>query len=165
MRRHLRNPWVWVAAALLFALWLLWPRPVNSPAPVPPVTPASVPAATPAPATADVSKTSTDADDSGTSANAAPAFLPPEALHTLALIERGGPFPHRQDGSVFGNREGRLPSRPRGHYHEYTVETPGLSHRGMRRIVTGGTPPESWYYSDDHYESFRAFAWPPGGAR
>ena len=166
MRRHLRNPWVWVAAALLSALWLLWPRAVNSPAPVPPVTPVSVPAATPAPASATVPGT-VAAVEAGSSAStrAAPAFLPPEALRTLALIERGGPFPHRQDGSVFGNREGRLPPRPRGYYHEYTVETPGLSHRGTRRIVTGGTPPEAWYYSDDHYESFHAFAWPPGAAR
>ncbi|MBN8799342.1 MAG: ribonuclease, partial [Stenotrophomonas nitritireducens] len=43
-----------------------------------------------------------------------PAFLPPEAHDTIALVLRGGPFPHRQDGSVFGNRERRLPQRPRG---------------------------------------------------
>ena len=164
MRRHLRNPWVWVAAALLFALWLLWPRPVNSPALVPPATPVSG-AARPSDAGAPPA-----AGNAGTPARAAAdssalAFLPPEALRTLALIERGGPFPHRQDGGVFGNREGRLPPMPRGYYREYTVETPGLSHRGTRRIVTGGTPPEAWYYSDDHYETFRAFAWPPGGAR
>jgi guanyl-specific ribonuclease Sa len=166
MRRHLRNPWVWVAAALLFALWLLWPRAVNSPAPAPPATPVSVPAATPANTPPDAPKSSARAGgDSRTQMHSAPAFLPPEALRTLGLIERGGPFPHRQDGSVFGNREGRLPSMPRGYYHEYTVETPGLSHRGTRRIVTGGTPPEAWYYSEDHYESFRSFAWPPGGAR
>ncbi|MCL7713781.1 ribonuclease domain-containing protein [Stenotrophomonas mori] len=95
-----------------------------------------------------------------------PAFLPPEAHDTLALILRGGPFPHRQDGSVFGNRERRLPQRPRGYYHEYTVRTPGLPHRGTRRIVTGGDPPEVWYYSDDHYETFRGFRVPAdGGAR
>ena len=170
MRRHLRNPWVWVAAALLFALWLLWPRAVNSPAPVPPVTPVPVPAATPAPASAPpgagIAGPSTHADIDARTSTRVPAFLPAEALRTLELIERGGPFPNRQDGSVFGNREGRLPSKPRGYYHEYTVETPGLAHRGTRRIVTGGTPPETWYYSDDHYETFRAFAWPPtGGAR
>ena len=146
MRRHLRNPWVWVAAALLFALWLLWPRPVNSPAPVPPVTPVSVPA-TPsnadAPPTADPD-TPTPAGESDAPMRTSPAFLPPEALRTLALIERGGPFPHRQDGSVFGNREGRLPQKPRGYYREYTVDTPVLSHRGTRRIVTGGTPPQAW---------------------
>ena len=70
------------------------------------------------------------------------------------------PFPHPQDGDVFRNREGLLPDRPRGWYREYTVETPGLSHRGARRIVTGGDPPRAWYYTDDHYESFRAFTVP-----
>ena len=149
MRRHLRNPWVWVAAALLCALWLFWPRPANSPAPAGASTPAAAAGAhQPLPATA-------------AAIGPAPAFLPPEALRTLALIERGGPFPHRQDGIVFGNREGHLPARPRGYYREYTVDTPGLDHRGARRIVTGGTPPETWYYSDDHYDSFRAFTWPP----
>ena len=83
------------------------------------------------------------------------ADLPREALDTIALIQRGGPFPHRQDGSTFGNREGRLPRQPRGWYREYTVDTPGLSHRGARRIVTGGHPPREWYYTDDHYDSFR----------
>ncbi|RBG18094.1 ribonuclease, partial [Xanthomonas oryzae pv. oryzae] len=64
---------------------------------------------------------------------------------------------HPQDGGVFGNREHRLPERPRGYYREYTVDTPGSPDRGARRIVTGGTPPEAWYYSDDHYQSFKAF--------
>ena len=86
-----------------------------------------------------------------------PAFLPDEARTTIALIQRGGPFPHRQDGSVFGNREGRLPRQPRGWYHEYTVDTPGLSHRGARRIITGGNPPRTWHYTSDHYDSFRTF--------
>lgn len=89
--------------------------------------------------------------------NGLPDFLPREARTTLDLIERNGPFPHRQDGSVFGNREGRLPSKPRGYYREYTVETPGLDHRGARRIVTGGQPPSVYYYTDDHYDSFRSF--------
>ena len=86
-----------------------------------------------------------------------PAFLPPEARDTIALVQRDGPFPHRQDGGVFGNREGRLPRKPRGWYREYTEDTPGLSHRGARRIVTGGDPPREWYYTDDHYDSFRRF--------
>ena len=89
-----------------------------------------------------------------------PDFLPPEARDTLALIARGGPFPHRQDGTVFGNREGRLPSRPQGYYHEYTVDTPGLDYRGARRIITGGHPPVVYYYTDDHYRTFRAFEVP-----
>jgi guanyl-specific ribonuclease Sa len=83
--------------------------------------------------------------------------LPPEAGRTIALIRQGGPFPHHQDGGVFGNREGHLPRMPRGWYREYTVETPGLGHRGARRIVTGGDPPRDWYYTADHYASFRRF--------
>lgn len=86
-----------------------------------------------------------------------PAFLPAEARATLARMQSNGPFPHPQDGALFGNREGHLPQRARGFYREYTVETPGLGHRGARRIVTGGTPPRVYYYSDDHYESFRQF--------
>ncbi|ALA83194.1 ribonuclease domain-containing protein [Stenotrophomonas maltophilia] len=94
-----------------------------------------------------------------------PAFLPAEARQTIALIQRGGPFPHRQDGSTFGNREQQLPQRARGYYREYTVDTPGARTRGTRRIVTGGDPPEAWYYTDDHYESFRSFTVPAQGAQ
>jgi guanyl-specific ribonuclease Sa len=84
-----------------------------------------------------------------------PESLPPEATTTLAAIERGGPFPYDRDGSVFQNRERRLPDRPRGYYREYTVATPGARDRGARRIVAGGQPPEVYYYTDDHYRSFR----------
>lgn len=90
-------------------------------------------------------------------ADSLPAFLPREARKMVATIQRGGPFRHRQDGNVFGNREGLLPQKQRGYYREYTVDTPGVDHRGTRRIVTGGTPPQVWYYTDDHYDSFRAF--------
>lgn len=86
------------------------------------------------------------------SANSA---LPPEAQRTLRLIAAGGPFPFDRDGTVFQNREGRLPSQPRGYYREYTVTTPGSSDRGARRIVTGGAPPTEYFYTDDHYRSFR----------
>ncbi|MGB5081111.1 MAG: ribonuclease domain-containing protein [Burkholderiales bacterium] len=84
------------------------------------------------------------------------AALPPEARETLALIRLGGPFPYRQDGGVFGNRERLLPPKERGYYREYTVKTPGARDRGARRIVSGGEPRASreFYYSDDHYRSF-----------
>ncbi|MFF5789585.1 ribonuclease domain-containing protein [Streptomyces sp. NPDC012693] len=81
------------------------------------------------------------------------ADLPPEARETLALIARGGPFPYARDGAVFGNIERLLPRRPRGHYREYTVRTPGERDRGARRIVTGLSG--ETYYTDDHYQSFR----------
>lgn len=58
---------------------------------------------------------------------------------------------------TFGNYEGLLPKQPRGYYREYTVETPGASTRGARRIITGGNPPVVYYYTDDHYRSFRRF--------
>jgi guanyl-specific ribonuclease Sa len=83
--------------------------------------------------------------------------LPAEVRETVELIRRGGPFPHRQDGSTFGNREGLLPDEARGYYREYTVPTPGSRDRGARRIVTGGSPPAVWYYTEDHYRSFRTF--------
>jgi ribonuclease T1 len=80
------------------------------------------------------------------------ADLPPEAARTLALIERGGPFPNRQDGATFQNREGLLPARRAGYYKEYTVETPGSDDRGARRIVVGAGGERYW--TADHYDSF-----------
>lgn len=79
--------------------------------------------------------------------------LPSQAHTTLDLIEQGGPYPYPQDGTTFQNREGILPSRSTGYYHEYTVETPGSDTRGARRIVTGEEPQED-YYTADHYASF-----------
>jgi ribonuclease T1 len=70
----------------------------------------------------------------------------------LALIADGGPFRHKKDGSVFQNREGRLPRYAAGYYHEYTVETPNSPDRGARRIVTGAGG--EIYYTADHYNSF-----------
>jgi len=81
------------------------------------------------------------------------AELPREARATLALIRQGGPFPYRKDGSVFGNRERRLPPAAGGYYREYTVPTPGSKDRGARRIVAGRNA--EYYYTDDHYQSFR----------
>ncbi|RZU28804.1 ribonuclease T1 [Streptomyces sp. BK022] len=80
--------------------------------------------------------------------------LPVEARRTLALIDKGGPYPYARDGIVFGNFEGRLPRHQRGYYHEYTVPTPGSGGRGARRMVTGDGG--EFYYTDDHYNSFRA---------
>ncbi|QKW53011.1 ribonuclease domain-containing protein [Streptomyces buecherae] len=79
--------------------------------------------------------------------------LPSQAHDTLRLIDKGGPYPYPQDGTVFQNREGLLPEHPRGYYHEYTVKTPGSSDRGARRIVTGDSHQED-YYTADHYRSF-----------
>ncbi|MEW2619263.1 ribonuclease [Streptomyces sp. NPDC048106] len=79
--------------------------------------------------------------------------LPSQADDTLGLIAEGGPYPYSQDGTVFSNREGVLPSQTSGYYHEYTVVTPGSSTRGARRIVTGERAQED-YYTADHYATF-----------
>lgn len=138
------KPWLVLVVVLLVG-WMSWPRDAASP----PSdarresTPATLPpleAPRPGPVATDV---------------ASAASLPSEAFDTIRLVQRGGPYPHRQDGGVFGNREGHLPRRSRGWYREYTVDTPGRSNRGARRIVTGGNPPSEWYYTDDHYDSFR----------
>ena len=135
-----------IVGLLLLALWA-WSQRVPSPAGDGiDMTPATQSPDAHAPAAA-----SRDAD------GGYPSFLPPEARDTLRLIARGGPYPHRQDGDVFGNRERRLPARPRGYYREYTVRTPGSRDRGARRIVAGGDPPNEYFYTDDHYGSFRRF--------
>ena len=84
--------------------------------------------------------------------------LPREGQETFQLIHQGGPFPYEKDGTVFGNRERIVPREVRGFYREYTVRTPGVKHRGARRIVCGGQvhrKTEACYYTQDHYASFR----------
>jgi ribonuclease T1 len=95
-------------------------------------------------------------------ATVAQTDLPKEAQATLALIQKGGPFPYKdKDGSTFGNREGLLPKQPRGYYSEYTVKTRATKNRGAIRIIAGkgktGQPETSgeYYYTDDHYASFK----------
>ncbi|QMV84931.1 ribonuclease [Corynebacterium hindlerae] len=86
------------------------------------------------------------------------ATLPAEVNPVIDGI-LGGKKPKypENDGVRFGNYEGHLPKKDKNYYREYTVDTPGLNHRGERRIITGGgtkADPEVWYYTDDHYESF-----------
>jgi guanyl-specific ribonuclease Sa len=133
---------VWIA---LLASLLAWAWQVQSPRPVPaPEAPMSFEPA------ADASQQALQRQG-----------LPPEAVATLRAIESGGPFPYDRDGTVFQNREERLPARPRGYYREYTVVTPGSPDRGARRIVSGGQPPAEFWYTDDHYRSFRRIEMPP----
>ncbi|AZA11869.1 Guanyl-specific ribonuclease Sa [Corynebacterium gerontici] len=86
--------------------------------------------------------------------------LPKEADEVIDSILSGGPYEHPgDDGSHFGNYEHLLPEQSSNYYREFTVDTPGLRHRGERRIVVGGgtkTDPHTWYYTDNHYESFCA---------
>lgn len=92
------------------------------------------------------------------------AELPPEARATVRLIKQSGPYPYERDGTLFHNYEKRLPQREGGYYREYTVRTPGLAHRGARRIVAGRGG--ELYYTDDHYRTFtRVRERPPSGER
>jgi ribonuclease T1 len=127
-----RTGWILIALAL-FAAWNWWrtaPVPAEGPPPV-------------------------ATSDARTTRARAPASLPVEAVDTVRRIRAGGPFRYRQDGGVFHNRERLLPQRPSGYYREYTVDTPGTRDRGARRIVAGGRPPAEFFYTADHYRSFR----------
>ena len=112
-------------------------------------------AALPVPATAGTTAPTPAARGDAQPTAAVDRSLPAEAQATLRLIASHGPFPYDRDGVVFGNFEHRLPEQPRGYYREYTVPTSGAHNRGARRIVTGGDPPRDYYYTDDHYQSFR----------
>ena len=98
------------------------------------------------------------ATEAQTSSTLSVPDLPREGQETYKLTRKGGPFPYEKDGTVFGNRERLLPREARGFYREYTVRTPGVKHRGARRIVCGGQvprDPQTCYYTKDHYASFR----------
>ena len=154
------KPGVWLAIAVVVAI--VWAVQHYAGAPASPI-----PTPSPTWTTASVTPTidaSQPTPAQAPTASEAPAYLdglptmrleelPLQALDVLELIGRGGPFPYRQDGGVFQNREGLLPAQLSGYYHEYTVETPGSSDRGARRIVRGDGG--EVYYTDDHYASFR----------
>lgn len=78
--------------------------------------------------------------------------LPDAAKEIMKKIDEGGSFPHAQDGTIFKNDRNILPAKEMGYYKEYTVPTPGIQHRGTRRIVTGKGGEK--YYTSDHYKTF-----------
>lgn len=71
---------------------------------------------------------------------------------TLDRMKAGEKFPHRNDGSVFQNREGLLPKQADGYYREFVHPTPGVNGPGAQRIIQGQNG--ELYYSPDHYGSF-----------
>jgi ribonuclease T1 len=151
MRRRRSNPVILIAALLAVAITTFWQkrgeRPVpeattarverRAPVPVPP------PDARPAEAgAADPLRDVVESDDERAA-----------LAETLKLIAQGGPFPYpEKDGTTFGNRERRLPAKPRGYYREYTVPTRGSRDRGARRVVAGRDG--DFWYTRDHYRTF-----------
>ena len=76
---------------------------------------------------------------------------------TVDRIKNGGYDPHGNDGTIFENREHRLPDQEYGYYTEYVHRVPGasLENAGIQRIVVGRGG--EWYYSPDHYSTFIRF--------
>ncbi len=77
---------------------------------------------------------------------------PVDLSATIERIRAGVRHSHRNDGSVFGNRERLLPRKPRGYYKEYVHPTDGIDGPGPQRIVVGEAG--DWWYTPDHYASF-----------
>ena len=71
---------------------------------------------------------------------------------TLNRITYDGKFPHKNDGSIFKNREGLLPKNHRDYYREFVHPTPGIDGPGPQRIIKGGSG--ELFYSPDHYQTF-----------
>ncbi|HVG25364.1 MAG TPA: ribonuclease domain-containing protein [Thermoanaerobaculia bacterium] len=151
MRRRRTNPLIFVAVALAVLITGWWQqRQHASPHGGTPASPPAGRAASPPPHSSPAPPT--PSSDSASALDRVPESERDALLAALALIEQGGPFPHAKDGTVFSNREGALPSRPRGYYREYTVPTPGAKNRGARRVVQGKDG-DTWY-TNDHYRTF-----------
>ncbi len=75
---------------------------------------------------------------------------------TLDRIAAGKKLSFRNDGIVFQNREGRLPKKESGFYHEWVHPTKGLGGPGPQRVVTGKGG--EIYYTHDHYRTFQKIA-------
>jgi ribonuclease T1 len=78
---------------------------------------------------------------------------PIDLTDTLERISAGEQLRFRNDGSVFGNRERRLPPRQARYYREWVHPTPELDGPGPQRVVTGEKG--EIYYTHDHYRTFK----------
>ena len=75
-----------------------------------------------------------------------------DLLGEVTRILHGEHLPFKHDGTVFRNREHRLPQHNAGYYHEFVHPTPGIAGPGPQRIVLGEA--RELEYTADHYESF-----------
>ncbi len=149
----LRNRFVPIALGLLLVAlligWFAGQRPDRSPV----ATSSTTLIVTPRATLTDTSPTTRGSRSATSGKTVSSDDLPSGGRRTLYLIDQGGPYPYRQDDSIYQNRNRALPAQPRGYYREYTVKMPGGSDRGAHRIVLGrdGTA----YYTADHYDTFR----------
>jgi ribonuclease T1 len=138
-----QHPLIWIAALLAIAIGTYWQQRDHT------VNPAEAPK-TASPAQAQ--ETGKPAPSQKIDEVVRDAEERAELQKTLDLIARGGPFPYRNDGGVFANRERSLPQQERGYYREYTVVTRGAQDRGARRVIRGNEG--ETYYTRDHYRTF-----------
>ena len=72
---------------------------------------------------------------------------------TLKRIREGKASRHRNDGTNFLNREGRLARKSdREYYREFVVEKKGLPFPGPHRLIIGKKG--EVYFTGDHYKTF-----------
>jgi ribonuclease T1 len=77
--------------------------------------------------------------------------VPQKALDVLAMVRNTGqPPPGYVGGTVFQNREGRLPDG--GDYREFDVD-PHYGQRNAERIIVDWRTKQAWY-TGDHYRTF-----------
>ncbi len=77
---------------------------------------------------------------------------PMDLTHEVWRIVHGEHLPYRHDGTVFNNREHRLPNKPRAYYREFVHPTAGLRGPGPQRLVQGAAGELN--YTPDHYATF-----------
>lgn len=147
--RGRQHPLLWIAALVAIAIGTLWQQRDQTER----AQSTETRAGTPAPAQK-IDEPSRQLDEHAQKIDAVvrDAAERAELRKTLDLIARGGPFPYRNDGGVFANRERRLPQQAHGYYREYTVVTRGAPNRGARRVVQGNGG--ETYYTRDHYRTF-----------
>lgn len=126
-----------------------FPPPIVAPFPTTTATEAATPLA------ATVARTPTIARAPTATATAAMAVqtdIPAKAMETLRYIRahNGDPPPGYVGGTIFQNRERRLPP---GQYKEYDVDPQGRGGRNAERLVIEQRSGQA-YYTDDHYETF-----------
>lgn len=76
-----------------------------------------------------------------------------DLTETLDRIANNKRLRFRNDGSIFQNREKRLPTREQGYYQEWVHITQEVDGPGPQRVVTGKNG--EIYYTADHYRTFK----------
>jgi guanyl-specific ribonuclease Sa len=143
---------------LAYRAWQERPTPVNAPQQFPPASTSETPAVE---KIRDTQTTAERDDFSTTLSNQTIRDQQGEVAYrgdielaaTIARIRRQERLDFPNDGTVFQNRERRLPRKPPGYYHEFVHPTAGMSGPGPQRIVTGEGG--ELYYTPDHYRTFQ----------